>query len=82
MIKTKIFPFVSLLTLIPVLLFAQQSVMPITAGVQNKAYTYPPDVVERGRARFVQSCAFCHGRNATGGESGLDPGVVITGDVE
>ena len=34
----------------------------------------PPDpdpaVVERGKKLFVASCAFCHGVNATGGESG------------
>jgi cytochrome c oxidase cbb3-type subunit 3 len=84
MIKTKIFLFVSLLTLTPVLLFAQDSdMMPITAGVQNKAYTYPPDVVERGHARFVQNCAFCHGRNATGGEGpNLTHSSVVANDVD
>lgn len=84
MIKTKIFLFVSLLTLTPVLLFAQDSdVMPITAGVQNKAFTYPLDVVERGHARFVQNCAFCHGRNATGGEGpNLTHSSVVANDVD
>ncbi|HXF25713.1 MAG TPA: c-type cytochrome [Bryobacteraceae bacterium] len=45
---------------------------PTTAGVHIKAQTYAPDVVERGHQRFEQNCAFCHGREATGGESGPD----------
>ena len=30
----------------------------------------PPDVVRRGKQLYTSSCAFCHGANATGGESG------------
>lgn len=30
------------------------------------------DAVERGKKQFVASCGFCHGANATGGESGPD----------
>ena len=30
----------------------------------------PPEVVERGKGLYTSSCAFCHGANATGGESG------------
>ena len=45
---------------------------PTTAGVHIKAETYAPDVVERGHRRFEQNCAFCHGRDAAGGESGPD----------
>ncbi len=32
----------------------------------------PPAVVERGKALFGQDCAFCHGRDAGGGETGPD----------
>jgi mono/diheme cytochrome c family protein len=31
-----------------------------------------PQAVERGKQQFVASCGFCHGANATGGESGPD----------
>jgi cytochrome c oxidase cbb3-type subunit III len=34
--------------------------------------TYPEDLVESGAALFRQDCSFCHGRDATGGESGPD----------
>jgi cytochrome c oxidase cbb3-type subunit 3 len=34
--------------------------------------TYPANVVEQGAALFRQDCSFCHGRDATGGESGPD----------
>ena len=30
----------------------------------------PPELVERGKRLYTASCAFCHGANATGGESG------------
>ena len=30
----------------------------------------PPEVVERGKRLYTASCAFCHGANATGGETG------------
>jgi cytochrome c oxidase cbb3-type subunit 3 len=33
---------------------------------------YPPDLVQKGSALFRQDCSFCHGRDATGGESGPD----------
>ncbi len=32
----------------------------------------PAGVVENGQALFLQSCAFCHGRDAGGGETGPD----------
>ena len=32
----------------------------------------PPAVVERGKSLFGQDCAFCHGRDGGGGESGPD----------
>jgi cytochrome c oxidase cbb3-type subunit 3 len=58
--------------------FAQR---PTTAGVEVKAQTFAPALVESGRKRFAQNCAFCHGRDAAGGESGPDltrSGVVTT----
>src|SRR5215472_2361340 len=36
------------------------------------AEKYPPNLVEQGAALFRQDCSFCHGRDATGGESGPD----------
>jgi len=33
---------------------------------------YDPATIERGHAAFVAQCAFCHGSNAKGGESGPD----------
>ncbi len=34
--------------------------------------TYPTELVQQGGAQFRQDCSFCHGRDATGGESGPD----------
>jgi cytochrome c oxidase cbb3-type subunit 3 len=34
--------------------------------------TYEEGAVERGHKQFVATCAFCHGSNAKGGESGPD----------
>src|SRR6478609_11775646 len=31
-----------------------------------------PAVIDQGQARFLQDCAFCHGRDAGGGETGPD----------
>jgi len=39
---------------------------------QGTAKTYPPQLVQQGGALFRQDCSFCHGRDATGGESGPD----------
>lgn len=33
---------------------------------------WPAEEVKAGEARFVSQCGFCHGRDATGGESGPD----------
>ncbi|HEY7305096.1 MAG TPA: cytochrome c [Bryobacteraceae bacterium] len=33
---------------------------------------YPPEVLENGHKFFSQNCAFCHGANAKGGETGPD----------
>ena len=45
--------------------FAQQAPKPA-------AVTYPASLVETGSNLFVQHCAFCHGRDAGGGEDGPD----------
>src|SRR5882724_719100 len=34
--------------------------------------TFPAELVKAGEALFVQHCAFCHGRDTGGGESGPD----------
>lgn len=34
--------------------------------------TYPPELVQSGATLFRQDCSFCHGRDATGGETGPD----------
>ncbi|HKC72502.1 MAG TPA: cytochrome c [Terriglobales bacterium] len=36
------------------------------------AKTYPPELVQSGAGQFRQDCSFCHGRDATGGETGPD----------
>jgi cytochrome c oxidase cbb3-type subunit III len=46
-----------------------------TIAGQNSAVhrkSYPPGQVEAGRTLFRQNCSFCHGRDATGGETGPD----------
>jgi len=37
-----------------------------------KTETYPASQVDAGQLRFVSQCGFCHGRDATGDESGPD----------
>jgi cytochrome c oxidase cbb3-type subunit 3 len=44
---------------------AQQTPKPATPG-------YSPSLIETGNNLFVQNCAFCHGRDAGGGEDGPD----------
>lgn len=43
---------------------------PQQAGASAKAYD--PNLVEQGAYLFGQNCAFCHGRDASGGETGPD----------
>jgi cytochrome c oxidase cbb3-type subunit 3 len=43
----------------------------LTAGVLC-AQTFPKETIEHGHQYFEQNCAFCHGRDAGGGESGPD----------
>src|SRR5579864_2989959 len=46
--------------------------------------SYPADLVEKGKALFRQDCSFCHGRDASGGESGPDltRSKLVTDDVD
>lgn len=48
--------------------------IPLFAGQGQKpaAQTFPPALIENGQALFLQQCAFCHGRDAGGGETGPD----------
>ena len=36
------------------------------------AQSYPQEQIDAGQAVFLQNCAFCHGRDAGGGETGPD----------
>ncbi len=42
------------------------------AGGNGQYKQYPPEVLENGHKIFSQNCAFCHGANAKGGETGPD----------
>lgn len=42
------------------------------AGGGGSYKHYPPEVLENGHKIFSQNCAFCHGANAKGGETGPD----------
>ena len=53
--------------LIPVPFLAAQ-----TKASKPVPQSAPPAVVERGKSLFGQNCAFCHGREGGGGESGPD----------
>ena len=55
-----------------VLLFAPCALWPQAPASAPKATAYPASVVEAGQGQFVQQCAFCHGRDAGGGEDGPD----------
>ena len=46
--------------------------------------TYPVELVKAGESTFVQHCAFCHGRDTGGGESGPDltRSKVVTDDLD
>ena len=56
---------------------AQQPGSSSQAGGESKQKTtteskYPAELVEQGATLFQQRCAFCHGRDAAGGETGPD----------
>jgi len=42
------------------------------AAPAKPAQTFPAELVKAGENLFVQDCAFCHGRDTGGGESGPD----------
>jgi len=42
----------------------------IQQSTPSATKTYPPELVESGASLFRQDCSFCHGRDATGGETG------------
>jgi cytochrome c oxidase cbb3-type subunit III len=44
----------------------------LVAGQSPAPPALSPALVESGRTRFLQQCAFCHGRDAGGGETGPD----------
>jgi len=44
----------------------------LAAQTNVKKAVSPAPVVEHGKALFTQNCAFCHGRDAGGGETGPD----------
>jgi cytochrome c oxidase cbb3-type subunit 3 len=45
---------------------------PSKASSASAAKTYSPELIQKGKTLFQQDCSFCHGRDATGGESGPD----------
>lgn len=47
---------------------AAQNGLRQTASTQNKVA--PKELIESGKTLFQQQCAFCHGRDASGGETG------------
>jgi len=68
---------------------AQQPASSSQAGGESKqklttGSKYPAELVEQGATLFQQRCAFCHGRDATGGESGPDltRSKLVAGDVD
>jgi cytochrome c oxidase cbb3-type subunit 3 len=52
------------------LAFSQATRPPATAAKSSQ--TFPAELVSAGETLFVQHCAFCHGRDTGGGESGPD----------
>jgi mono/diheme cytochrome c family protein len=42
------------------------------AGAGGDYKEYDPATLERGKRTYTANCAFCHGGNAKGGESGPD----------
>src|SRR5438552_18624231 len=61
-----------------------QEAVGVKQDVAPMPESYPPDLVQKGKALFRQDCSFCHGRDATGGESGPDltRSKLVTADVD
>jgi cytochrome c oxidase cbb3-type subunit III len=51
---------------------SNESSEPAASRSSSLGKSYSHDLVEAGRGLFQQNCSFCHGRDATGGESGPD----------
>jgi cytochrome c oxidase cbb3-type subunit 3 len=51
---------------------ASQSPASVAPVKTVTAQTYPQAQIDSGQAVFLQNCAFCHGRDAGGGETGPD----------
>jgi cytochrome c oxidase cbb3-type subunit 3 len=54
-----------------------------TRTTRAASQPFPLAVIERGQSVFAQACAFCHGRDAGGGETGPDltRSKLVAGDV-
>jgi cytochrome c oxidase cbb3-type subunit III len=51
---------------------AVQTPSVVRQNAKPASQTFPPAQVESGQSLFLQNCAFCHGRDAGGGETGPD----------
>jgi len=62
----------------------EQSPGAVKKNDTDESASYPDALVQSGSALFRQDCAFCHGRNAGGGESGPDltRSKLVTADVD
>jgi cytochrome c oxidase cbb3-type subunit 3 len=61
-----------------------QEAVGVNQDVAPMPKSYSPDLIQKGKALFRQDCSFCHGRDATGGESGPDltRSKLVTADVD
>ena len=50
----------------------QQSTQPATQTTNAARQAAPTEQVQKGQSLFATQCAFCHGRDAAGGETGPD----------
>lgn len=51
---------------------SQQSAQPASAATNAAPQGAPAEQVQKGQSLFATQCAFCHGRDAAGGETGPD----------
>jgi cytochrome c oxidase cbb3-type subunit 3 len=58
--------------LMSVSVVAAQAAKPATPNTKTAPQTAPSDAALRGKSLFARDCAFCHGRDAAGGETGPD----------
>ncbi|MDA0204771.1 MAG: c-type cytochrome [Acidobacteria bacterium] len=81
MSHSRVFLFAALLIGCAPAVWAQADV-PIPKSVVQKAYS--AEAAAAGESAFVQNCAFCHGRDTGGGESGPDltRSTLVTEDVD